>query len=595
MSVLLILIAVMFASASTVAAAEASQQTTVDANGSIAQVNQTQALEAPGNTTYFWETTAQGEPINSTLLEVDTNGTGAAAEVCLKQPGSTTCKPVENSSTVTLSLSLSTADEPRQFSVTLRNSTSGENLDRVTGTYHQIARTGDLDGDGLNNSAEVTAGSNLTNGDTDDDGLGDGEEVTEYGASPLVADTDGDGLTDKDEIGIGSDPTAVDTDKDGLDDAREQELGTNTSSADTDGDGLTDKIERQLGTNPILVDSDGDGLSDGDELEARSDPLERDTDDDGLTDSEEQDAGTSPINADTDGDGLSDSEELAAGIDPTNADTDGDGLADSEEQDAGSDPTNADTDGDGLADSKELAEGTDPTVADTDSDGIPDGREVNELATSPISKDTDGDLMDDQLETTIGTNPTSQLTPAWLSSGFFGFIIGILFTTIRSGRAITIIERIRAFEDRLVRSERDTIDITAETEESSGPADDGGLSETDLYPAEGTTAAQTFEADSAEAAYANAETALLSDKEVVNQMLRAEGGRMKQSEIVTTTDWSKAKVSRLLSRLADEDEITKVRLGRENLICLESAEPEALRQSTGRRERTSLASRNTTC
>lgn len=550
-SALLVFIAVLVVSVSPVTAAETSQQTPAEASGSIVQVNQAQALETYGTTTYVWQTTAQGEPINSTLLEVHTNETGAAAEVCLQQSDSTTCKPVENSSTAVFSLSLSAAGEPRSSSVMLQNTSTGTTLDTITRTHHQINRTGDLDQDGLNNSVEVAAGSNLTDDDTDDDMLGDRAEVTKYGTSPSAADTDDDALTDGTEISIGSDPTAVDTDGDGLDDSRERELGTNLSSADTDGDGLTDQKEMGLGTDPLLADTDEDGLDDGDELEAGSDPLEKDSDDDGLTDLRELDAGS----------------------DPTRADTDGDGLTDSEEQEAG----------------------TGPNDTDTDADGIADGREVSELGTDPLSEDTDGDLLGDQLETTIGTNPTGQLTPAWLSSGFFGFVIGISFTTIKSGHASTIIDRIRALENRLVCSQREPIDITAETGESSVSTGVSGLSAADADPAEGTVSAQALEADSAEAAYANAETALLSDEEVVNQMLRAEGGRMKQSEIVTTTDWSKAKVSRLLSRLADEDEVTKVRLGRENLICLESAKPDALRQSAGRHERTRLGNRNTTC
>jgi len=40
------------------------------------------------------------------------------------------------------------------------------------------------------------------------------------------------------------------------------------------------------------------------------------------------------------------------------------------------------------------------------------------------------------------------------------------------------------------------------------------------------------------------------------------------------TGWSKAKVSRRLSAMADDDELTKVQIGRENLICPEEAVPD---------------------
>jgi len=50
---------------------------------------------------------------------------------------------------------------------------------------------------------------------------------------------------------------------------------------------------------------------------------------------------------------------------------------------------------------------------------------------------------------------------------------------------------------------------------------------------------------------------------------------MKQSNIVDSVDWSKAKVSRLLADLEEDGQITKLRLGRENLVCLPGHEPTA--------------------
>ena len=61
---------------------------------------------------------------------------------------------------------------------------------------------------------------------------------------------------------------------------------------------------------------------------------------------------------------------------------------------------------------------------------------------------------------------------------------------------------------------------------------------------------------------------LLSDEERVEQLLERNGGRMRQADIVTETDWSDAKVSQLLSRMADEGRVEKLRLGRENVITL---------------------------
>ena len=65
---------------------------------------------------------------------------------------------------------------------------------------------------------------------------------------------------------------------------------------------------------------------------------------------------------------------------------------------------------------------------------------------------------------------------------------------------------------------------------------------------------------------------LLSDGERVERLLERNDGRMKQAAIVDETGWSDAKVSQLLSSMADENRIEKLRLGRENLISLPDSE-----------------------
>lgn len=64
----------------------------------------------------------------------------------------------------------------------------------------------------------------------------------------------------------------------------------------------------------------------------------------------------------------------------------------------------------------------------------------------------------------------------------------------------------------------------------------------------------------------------LTDEERIHRLLASNGGRMKQSQIVDSTDWSKAKVSRLLSGMANRDKITKLTIGRENIIFLGAAD-----------------------
>ncbi|MFA9515665.1 hypothetical protein ACERIT_00335 [Halopenitus sp. H-Gu1] len=67
---------------------------------------------------------------------------------------------------------------------------------------------------------------------------------------------------------------------------------------------------------------------------------------------------------------------------------------------------------------------------------------------------------------------------------------------------------------------------------------------------------------------------LLSDEERVERLLEDRGGRMRQATIVEETGWSDAKVSQLLSAMAEEGRIEKLRLGRENLISLPDQAPE---------------------
>jgi hypothetical protein len=67
----------------------------------------------------------------------------------------------------------------------------------------------DSDNDGLNDGAEIAAGSNPLRADTDGDGLSDFDEVTVHHTNPTVVDTDGDGYTDLIEVAMGTNPTVV--------------------------------------------------------------------------------------------------------------------------------------------------------------------------------------------------------------------------------------------------------------------------------------------------------------------------------------------------------------------------------------------------
>ena len=285
----------------------------------------------------------------------------------------------------------------------------------------------DIDGDGLTNAEEDTAGTDPTNPDSDGDGLNDGEEVTgvDDPTTPLVASTTSDPLD-------ACDPFVT------------------APSCDQDNDGLTNAEEDTAGTDPTNPDSDGDGLNDGEEVtgvddpatplvaSTTSDPLDAcdpfvtapgcDQDNDGLTNAEEDTAGTDPTNPDSDGDGLNDGEEVTGVDDPAtplvasttsdpldacdpfvtapSCDQDNDGLTNVEEDTAGTDPTNPDSDGDGLNDGEEVTGVDDPTtplVASSTSDPLD---ACDPFVTAP-SCDQDNDGLTNAEEDTAGTDPTN--------------------------------------------------------------------------------------------------------------------------------------------------------------------------------------------
>lgn len=70
---------------------------------------------------------------------------------------------------------------------------------------------------------------------------------------------------------------------------------------------------------------------------------------------------------------------------------------------------------------------------------------------------------------------------------------------------------------------------------------------------------------------------LVEDEERVLSLLEEHDGQMRQSAIVEETGWSKSKVSMILSEMTDDETVSKLQLGRENLISLPGHEPEAAR------------------
>jgi hypothetical protein len=229
-------------------------------------------------------------------------------------------------------------------------------------------------------------------------------------------------------------------------------------------------------------------------------------------------------------------------------DFDGDGLANAREVEAGYNVSNPDMDSDGLTDGAEVNQyGSDPQDPDTDGDGIRDGIEI-QRGTDPTASDTDGDGLSDNTEVTLGTDPTNDLTPIWL-------VVGALLV-------VGVVVALGAFVRRQWRERAGGLPGLGSGTDAE-PADDP---EDGVEPV-GERDPQTDVA----------EPMPMTDEDRVLALLDEHGGRMKQSQIVERTEWSKAKVSRLLSSMNDEGTVEKLSIGRENIISLDGHGPEAAR------------------
>ncbi len=115
---------------------------------------------------------------------------------------------------------------------------------------------------------------------------------------------------------------------------------------------------------------------------------------------------------------------------------------------------------------------------------------------------------------------------------------------------------------------RDGSPAATETGETDGSgtagsdAGSGAAARVDATPEGGTGA------DADETGTPPADGELLTDEERVVSLLERNDGRMKQSAIAERFDWSASKTSRVLSTMADEGAVQKLRLGNENVIDL---------------------------
>jgi uncharacterized membrane protein len=66
---------------------------------------------------------------------------------------------------------------------------------------------------------------------------------------------------------------------------------------------------------------------------------------------------------------------------------------------------------------------------------------------------------------------------------------------------------------------------------------------------------------------------IMTNEERVQYLLAEHDGRMLQSDIVEAADWSKATVSRVLSRMEEEGTVSRVDIGKGNLVSRPEDEP----------------------
>lgn len=126
--------------------------------------------------------------------------------------------------------------------------------------------------------------------------------------------------------------------------------------------------------------------------------------------------------------------------------------------------------------------------------------------------------------------------------------------------------------DRWLRPERATASGGPPDASETTPPGNSGVPPADPGTAPDGEAASTSDGASG-ASTEPVDPELLSDEERVLHLLKRNGGRMKQASIVEETGWSNAKVSQLLSQMDEDDEIDKLRIGRENLITLPDVDP----------------------
>jgi len=196
----------------------------------------------------------------------------------------------------------------------------------------------------------------------------------------------------------------------------------------------------------------------------------------------------------------------------------------------------------------------------------PEGYTVTGTPSTAVTQLSDGDVIIQGPQTFDGGEPVAIVYgPAGVGSPPWGmFVAAIVLAAVLVAGSVVGYRRVSAeggaTGEPLANGDGDAPDGVGQRS-----VDDPGADRREDSPA-------TAEADDGEGD--EPDLSLLSDEERVERLLGENGGRMRQADIVAETGWSDAKVSQLLSAMADEERVEKLRLGRENLISLPEEEGE---------------------
>ncbi|GAB3671792.1 DUF7345 domain-containing protein [Halopiger thermotolerans] len=148
----------------------------------------------------------------------------------------------------------------------------------------------------------------------------------------------------------------------------------------------------------------------------------------------------------------------------------------------------------------------------------------------------------------------------WLSPSTVGVASVAVLVLVLIGVALV------AVSDRSIRSSVPTA-IGSATDPGDGDGTPTDIDEPDR-PVDTGSSSPGEPTDGDGAGDADVDPDLLTDEDRVRQLLERNDGRMRQAAIAEELEWSASKTSRVVSGMADEGTVEKLRIGRENVIDL---------------------------